>query len=99
MRSERGGPEYTEHVDMSAGTSHKTCRVWPGRVWNVASQAGQAGRPAALPLTALIMQGETREIYTLYFVLILQSSEIEKKCKLCLLKYSSRQAKITVKSF
>lgn len=82
MRSERGGPEYTEHVDMSAGTSHKTCRVWPGRVWNVASQAGQAGRPAALPLTALIMQGETREIYTLYFVLILQSSEIEKKMQI-----------------
>ena len=81
-------------------TRHVGCRVWPGRVWNVASQAGQAGRPAALPLTALIMQGETREIYTLYFVLILQSSEIEKKkCKLCLLKYSSRQAKITVKSF
>ena len=82
MRSERGGPEYTEHVDMSAGTSHKTCRVWPGRVWNFASQAGQAGRPAALPLTALIMQGETREIYTLYFVLILQSSEIEKKMQI-----------------
>ena len=67
---------------MSAGTSHKTCRVWPGRVWNVASQAGQAGRPAALPLTALIMQGETREMYTLYFVLILQSSEIEKKMQI-----------------
>ena len=82
MRSERGGPEYTEHVDMSAGTSHKTCRVWPGGLWNVASHAGQAGRPAALPLTALIMQGETREIYTLYFVLILQSSEIEKKMQI-----------------
>ena len=47
MRSERGGPEYTEHVDMSAGTSHKTCRV-SGVAWQSLEccQPGRSGGSA-----------------------------------------------------